>query len=160
MSGEGRPEYVVEGATGMKVAIVAASWHENIMEGLIAGATKAIANSGAQSELIRVAGSFELSVVALAAARNGYDAVVALGVIVKGSTDHYEWIARAATEGLLRASMDTGVPIGFGVLTTQNEIQAVDRAGLAGSHEDKGGEAAAAALGTAVILRDLRPAGA
>ena len=77
MSGEGRPEYGVEGATGMKVAIVAASWHENIMEGLIAGATKAIANSGAQSELIRVAGSFELSVVALAAARNGYDAVVA-----------------------------------------------------------------------------------
>ena len=160
MSGEGRPEYVISGATGMKVAIVAASWHENIMEGLIAGATKAVKNSGAQVELIRVAGSFELPVVCQAAARNGYDAVVALGVIIKGSTDHYEWIARAATEGLLRASLDTGVPMGFGVLTTQNEIQAVDRAGLAGSHEDKGGEAAAAALGTAVILRGLRPAGA
>ena len=155
MSGAGSPELDVDG-TGLRVVIVAGSWHDEITNGLIAGATRTLEESGASYELVRVPGSFELPVVSKAALEAGADAVVALGVIIRGGTPHFEYVSAAATDGLTRVALDTGKPVGFGVLTLDDEQQGLDRAGLPGSKEDKGAEAAEAALATAVILRKLR----
>ena len=101
-------------------------------------------------------GAFELPVVADACARQGYDAVVALGVVIRGGTPHFDYVCNAATDGLGRVALDHGVPVGFGLLTCDTEQQALDRAGLEGSVEDKGYEATAAALATArTLTRDL-----
>jgi len=154
MSGAGAAEVEVDGS-GLRVAVVAASWHETVMNGLLAGAERACAAAHVEAEVIRVPGSFELPVVALECART-FDAVVCLGVIIRGGTPHFEYVASAATDGLTRVALDTGTPIGFGVLTCDDEAQALDRAGLPGSKEDKGAEASWAAIATAVTLRDLR----
>jgi len=156
MAGEGRPDAAALDGTGLKVTIVAGRWHEAITEGLIAGAMRVLEPSGAAVELVRVPGSFELPVVAKAVLDAGADAVVALGVIVRGGTPHFDFVADAATSGLTRVALDTGKPVGFGVLTLDDEQQGLDRAGLPGSKEDKGAEAASAALETAIILRSLR----
>lgn len=137
------------------------------MTGLIAGAERALADAGVEDPLlVRVPGAFELPVVAaaLAGARGGqelhdarpYDAVVALGVVIRGGTPHFDYVCRAATDGLTRVALDTGVPVGFGLLTCDDEEQALARAGLPGSVEDKGREAAQAAIATALTLRGLR----
>ena len=155
MSGEGSPDLAVDG-TGVRVTIVAASWHEQIMQGLIAGARRALDAAGASVSEVRVPGSFELPIVAKAALERGADAVVALGVIIRGGTPHFDFVASATTEGLTRVAVDTGMPIGFGVLTLDDEQQGLDRAGLPGSKEDKGAEAAQAALATVLLLRQMR----
>jgi 6,7-dimethyl-8-ribityllumazine synthase len=157
MSGAGAPKATVDG-TGLRVVVVAASWHEQVMDGLLAGARKALEESGAEWTEVRVPGSFELPVAAARAAGGGADAVVALGVVIRGGTPHFEYVCSAATTGLTDVSVRTGVPVGFGVLTCDDEAQALDRAGLEGSREDKGAEAAEAAVATAVTLRDLAPA--
>lgn len=154
MSGEGAPEIATDG-TGLKVTIVAGRWHEEITNGLLVGAHRVLAASGAEVTEIRVPGSFELPVVSRAALDNGADAVVALGVIIRGGTPHFEYVSDAATSGLTQVSVLTGKPVGFGVLTLDDEQQGIDRAGLPGSKEDKGAEAAEAALATAVVIRDL-----
>ena len=105
--------------------------------------------------LERVAGAVELPVVAQELTRS-HDAVVALGVVIRGGTPHFEYVCDALTAGLLRVSLDAGVPVGNGVLTTNTEAEALDRAGLPGSAEDKGEQAASAALDTALTLRRLR----
>ena len=105
--------------------------------------------------MVRVPGSFELPVVAQACARQGYDAVIALGVVIRGGTPHFDYVCSAATDGLSRVALETGVPIGFGLLTCDTEEQALDRAGIEGSSESKGYEATAAALVTAHTLRHL-----
>ena len=155
MSGAGSPELIVDG-TGMTVAIVAGQWHTVISEGLKAGARRVLEASGATIVEYAVPGSFELPVVSKAALDAGADAVVALGVIIRGGTPHFEYVSAAATDGLARVALDTGKPVGFGVLTLENEQQGLDRAGLPGSIEDKGAEAAEAALATALILRAVR----
>ena len=155
MSGAGSPEIQVNGR-GLKVVIVAGSWHEQITEAIIASAQRTLASAGADFSLVRVAGAFELPVVSQAALKAGADAVVALGVIIRGGTPHFEYISDAATNGLLRVSLDSGKPIGFGVLTLDDEQQGLDRAGLPNSKEDKGEEAALAALQAADTLRSLR----
>ena len=156
MSGHGAPTLRVD-AAGARVAIVASSWHDEVMDGLVAGAERALADAGVTDvTLVRAAGSFELPLVTQAHAKAGFDAVVALGVIIRGGTPHFEFVASAATDGLTRVALDTGTPVGFGVLTCDNEQQALDRSGLPGSSEDKGAEAAWAALMTAVTLRALR----
>jgi 6,7-dimethyl-8-ribityllumazine synthase len=104
---------------------------------------------------VRVVGSFELPVVAKAALDNGADVVVALGVIIRGDTPHFDYVATAATNGLTEVALVTGKPVGFGVLTVDNEAQALDRAGLPGSSEDKGAEAVEAALHTALALAQV-----
>ena len=152
MSGAGSPELDVDG-TGLRVVIVAGSWHDEITNGLIAGATRTLEASGASFDLVRVPGSFELPVVSKAALEAGADAVVALGVIIRGGTPHFEYVSSAATDGLTRVAIDTGKPVGFGVLTLDDEQQGLDRAGLPGSKEDKGREAAEAAIATARVLR-------
>lgn len=154
MSGEGSPQISTDG-TGLRVTIVAGHWHEIITNGLLAGARRVLEASGATITELRVPGSFELPVVAKAALENGADAVVALGVIIRGGTPHFEYVSAAATDGLTRVAIDTGKPVGFGLLTLDDEQQGLDRAGLEGSQEDKGAEAAEAALATAVLLRSL-----
>jgi len=155
MSGGGAPELKID-ATGARVAIVASSWHATVMDGLIAGARSALQEAGATDvDLIRAPGAFELPLVAQACIADGYDAVVALGVIIRGGTPHFEYVSSAATDGLVRVTLDERVPIGFGLLTCDDEEQALDRAGLPGSSEDKGREAAEAALATLHILRGL-----
>lgn len=155
MSGAGSPSIHVDG-TGLKVTIVAGQWHEEITNGLLAGARAALAEAGATVTEVRVPGSFELPVVSRAALDAGADAVVALGVIIRGGTPHFEYVSDAATSGLTQVSVLTGKPVGFGVLTLDDEQQGLDRAGLPGSKEDKGREAAEAAVATAIALRDIR----
>lgn len=155
MAGSGAPTVVADGAD-LSVAIVAASWHQEYMDALIAGARQACEESGVSSvDLIRVPGSFELPVVCLQAAER-YDAVVALGIVVRGGTPHFEYVSSGVTHGLTRVSLDTRTPIGFGVLTCDNEEQVRDRSGLPGSAESKGYEAAVAAISTAATLERLR----
>jgi len=141
----------------LRVAVVAARWHEQVMDGLLAGARRALDAYQVQApSIVRVPGSFELPVVAKALADQGHDAVVALGVVIRGGTPHFEYVCAAATDGLSRVAVDTGTAVGFGLLTCDTEEQALDRAGLDGSHEDKGYEATSAALVTAMTLREVR----
>lgn len=156
MSGHGAPTTERVDATGLRVVVVAGTWHDTITDGLIAGAERVLEASGASWRLVRVPGSFELPVASKVALEAGADAVVALGVIIRGGTPHFEYVSSAATDGLTRVALETGKPVGFGVLTLDDEQQGLDRAGLAGSKEDKGAEAADAALRTAVLLRELR----
>ena len=155
MSGAGAPKLAVDG-TGLRVVVVAAQWHTQVMDGLLAGAVSTLQAAHVEHEVVRVPGSFELPVVAAEAARGGADAVVALGVVIRGGTPHFEYVCNAATDGLSRVAVDTSTPIGFGLLTCETEEQALDRAGLDGSSEDKGWEAAAAALETAQLLKQVR----
>ena len=103
--------------------------------------------------MLRVPGSFELPVAAARLAPH-FDAVVALGVVIRGGTPHFDYVCQAATSGLTDVSVSTGVPVGFGVLTCDTEEQGLDRAGLPGSSEDKGHEAVTAALSTALLLKN------
>ncbi len=155
MSTGGAPEVEIVDATGLTVTIVAGRWHETIATGLLEGARRYLSRTGADVTEVQVAGSFELPVVCLAALESGADAVVALAVIIRGGTPHFEYVADAATSGLTQVSITTGKPVGFGVLTVDTEQQGLDRAGLEGSREDKGAEAAEAAVSTALLLRNL-----
>ncbi|WP_431837196.1 6,7-dimethyl-8-ribityllumazine synthase [Cellulomonas sp. Y8] len=156
MSGSGAPTLTTDGS-GLRVAVVAASWHTTVMDGLLAGSRRALAAAGVTDvREVRVPGTFELPVAASRLARSGdHDAVVALGVVIRGGTPHFDYVCQAATSGLTDVAVQTGVPVGFGVLTCDDEAQALDRAGLEGSHEDKGAEAAEAAVATVVALRGL-----
>jgi len=156
MSGHGAPRVDRIDGTGLRVVIVAGSWHDTITDGLIAGAERVLEAAGASWRLVRVPGSFELPVASKVALDAGADAVVALGVIIRGGTPHFDYVSSAATDGLTRVALETGKPVGFGVLTLDDEQQGLDRAGLPGSKEDKGAEAADAALRTALLLRELR----
>jgi len=152
----GAPDREAQDGSGLRVGVVAARWHARVMDGLLDGAMRALRECGVEEPtVVRVPGTFELPVAARALARAGYDAVVALGVVVRGGTPHFEYVCRAATDGLTRVAVDTGVPVGFGVLTCDTDAQAYARAGLAGSDEDKGHEAASAAVSTALVLRQV-----
>lgn len=156
MSGDGAPDQEIFDASGLRVAVVAASWHTQVMDGLLAGAERALTAYGVtDARTIRVPGTFELPVVASALAAQGYDAVVALGVVIRGGTPHFDYVCTAATDGLVRVGLDHTVAVGFGVLTCDNDQQALDRAGLPDSREDKGYEATSAALLTARTLREI-----
>jgi 6,7-dimethyl-8-ribityllumazine synthase len=157
MSGAGAPHDEPVDCHDVRVAVVAARWHQQVMDGLLSGATRAMRDYRVdQHDVVRVPGSFELPVVAGALAEQGYEAVVALGVVIRGGTPHFDYVCSAATDGLARVAVEHGVAVGFGLLTCDTEEQALDRAGLDGSGEDKGYEATAAALVTALTLRDVR----
>ena len=199
MAGSGAPMLTKLAGSGLKIAIVAASWHEGLMNALVAGAEQALMQAQVTDiELVRVPGTFELPVAAsrlanmvdmsrignLTAGTNPFaamtantfttempfhasprmfDAIVALGVVIRGGTPHFEYVCEAATMGLTEVSVKTGVPIGFGVLTCDNEGQAWERVGnypgrpaeVTASLEDKGYEASHAAVATALALRNL-----
>jgi 6,7-dimethyl-8-ribityllumazine synthase len=139
-------------AQPLRVAVIAAQWHEEVMDGLLAGARRAAAEAGIEAIEVRVPGAFELPVAAARLAPR-FDAVVALGVVIRGGTPHFDYVCSGATTGLVDVSVRTGTPVGFGVLTCDTEEQALDRAGLPGSSEDKGYEAFQAAVLTELALR-------
>ena len=155
MSGAGAPKTGHIDGRGLEVVVIAGTWHEVISNGLIAGAQRVLDEAGASHRLVRVPGSFELAVAAQAAFAGG---AASLGDLcaVRGGTPHFEYVSAAATDGLTRVSLDAGKPVGFGLLTLDDEKQGLDRAGLEGSKEDKGAEAADAALRTALVIRELR----
>ncbi len=156
VSGHGAPVVTADGA-GLRVAVVAASWHTTVMDGLVAGALRGLAECGVvDAPVVRVPGTVELT-VGCARLAPAHDALVALGVVIRGGTPHFEYVCSGVTVGLAQVSVATGIPIGFGVLTCDTEQQALDRAGLPGSVEDKGHEAAVAAVATAVTLAPLAP---
>ena len=156
MSGVGAPGATTFNAKGLTLAIVATRWHSEITEALLDSAVRTAAECGvSEPTVVRVAGAVELPVVVQCLAGT-HDAVVALGVVVRGGTPHFEYVCDAVTYGLTRISLDSRTPVGNGVLTTDSVEQALDRAGLPDSHEDKGREAVLAALDTARVLRSLR----
>jgi 6,7-dimethyl-8-ribityllumazine synthase len=158
MSHEGAPELTLEHAAGLTVVVIASQWHATVMDGLLAGARRALAEAGVTDvTVLRVPGVFELPVAAARVVDQDVDAIVTLGVVIRGGTPHFEYVCQAAATGLTLVAQRTGVPIGFGVLTCDDEQQALDRAGLPGSTEDKGYEAAQAALATAVTLKGYAP---
>ncbi|TYP84581.1 6,7-dimethyl-8-ribityllumazine synthase [Blastococcus xanthinilyticus] len=156
MSGAGAPEARPVDAAGLTLGIVATTWHAELTGALLDRALAAAQACGVRAPtVVRVPGAVELPVVAQALAER-HDAVVALGVVVRGGTPHFEYVCDSVTAGLTRVALDAGKPVGNGVLTTNDEQQARDRSGLPGSAEDKGWEATIAALQTALVLRELR----
>ncbi|WP_026423943.1 6,7-dimethyl-8-ribityllumazine synthase [Actinokineospora inagensis] len=156
MSGEGRPAAGVPRCEGVRLGIAATRWHGEIADQLLKRALVAAEEAGIEEPtVVRVPGAVELPVVCQELARH-HDAVVALGVVVRGGTPHFEYVCDAVTAGLTRVALDESTPVGNGVLTVNTEDQALDRAGLPGSAEDKGYEACAAALETALVIRGLR----
>jgi 6,7-dimethyl-8-ribityllumazine synthase len=158
MSGSGAPAISVAGldAGQLRIGLAHAGWHQQVMTGLLAGARRALDESGV-AEVVEVAvpGSFELPVAAARLAASGLDAVVTLGVVIRGGTPHFDYVCSATSHALAELSTRTGIPVGFGLLTCDTLEQALDRAGLPDSREDKGREAAASAVATAAALRGL-----
>jgi 6,7-dimethyl-8-ribityllumazine synthase len=143
-------------ASDVSLAIVASTWHARICDALLDGARRVADGAGVSNPtVVRVHGAIEIPVIAQQLATN-HDAVVALGVVIRGGTPHFDYVCDAVTQGLTRVSLDAATPVANGVLTTNDEQQALDRAGLPGSAEDKGAQACAAALSTALTLRRLR----
>ena len=158
MSGAGRPAGGLVDAAGLRLAIAATRWHEEITGALLDRALAAAAACGVDGPtVVRVPGAIELPVVAAELAAR-HDAVACLGTVIRGGTPHFDYVCDAVTYGLTRVSLDTGTPVGNGVLTCDNEQQARERSGAEGSKEDKGWEATVAALETALVLRGLRAA--
>lgn len=156
MSGEGRPEIAVPECPGIRLAIAATRWHARITDTLLDRALLAAKQAKIdEPTVVRVAGAVELPVVCQELAKH-HEAVVALGVVVRGGTPHFEYVCDAVTAGLTRVSLDEGTPVGNGVLTVNTEEQALARAGYPDSVEDKGFEACVAALEAALVLRGLR----
>jgi 6,7-dimethyl-8-ribityllumazine synthase len=160
MSGEGRPAGArldARAVQGLRVAVVATRWYPEITDALLAGALRALDELGvAEPTVLRVPGAFELPVTAKALSGTGHHAVVCLGLVLRGGTPHFEYVCQGVTQGLTQVSVTCGIPVGFGVLTCDTVEQARDRSGLPGSSEDKGREAAEAAVETAVLLHGLR----
>jgi 6,7-dimethyl-8-ribityllumazine synthase len=143
-------------AANLALAIAGTRWYPEITDSLVERATIAAKESGVEDLLVvRVAGAVELPVIAQELARH-YDAVVCLGAVVRGGTPHFEYVCDAVTAGLTRVALDARTPVGNGVLTCNTLQEALDRCGLPDSSEDKGWEAAVAALDTALLLRSIR----
>lgn len=158
MAEAGRPGIATLDATGMRVGIVAAQWNRDLCDQMLARAQKVAKELGASVDVARVAGSIELPVVAQQFART-HDAVVAIGVVIRGDTAHFDYVCQSVTDGLTRVALDESTPVGNAVLTMNTVAQAHDRAGFADSVEDKGGEATFAALEVASELKRLRQLG-
>lgn len=155
MSKEGLPVQHAIDASGLRVCVISATWNADICDHLHARAVETGRAAGAVVDELRVVGALELPVIAQEAAKQ-YDAVVALGCVIRGGTPHFDYVCDSVTDGLTRISLDESTPIGNGVLTVNTHEQAVERAGFEGSVEDKGAEAMHAALDTALVLSRLR----
>jgi 6,7-dimethyl-8-ribityllumazine synthase len=144
-------------ASGLRIAIVVAAFNDEITSRLLEGARECLAKNGVPDSAVtvqRVPGAFELALAAqVLASRGSYDAIVALGCVIRGGTPHFEYVSQAATYGLQRVALDTGVPVTFGVLTTDDFAQAEARAG--GEHGNKGFDAAQTAIEMALLIREL-----
>jgi 6,7-dimethyl-8-ribityllumazine synthase len=158
MSGAGRPAGHAVDAAGLSLAIAATRWHAEVTDSLLRRAVAAAGACGVAAPLVvRVPGAVELPVVAAELARR-HDAVACLGAVIRGGTPHFEYVCDAVTYGLARVALDTGTPVGNGVLTCESLQQAIERSGGDDAAEDKGWEAVVAALETALVLRGLRAA--
>lgn len=156
MAGIGAPDLSTVDAHGLSLGIVASRWHHDITDQLLSRARAAAGECGVEEvTVVRVAGSVELPVVAQALARR-HDAVVALGVVLRGETAHFEEVCRSVTDGLTRVALDESTPVAHGVLTVDSIEQALKRAGLPDSPEDKGWTATVSALDAALVLAALR----
>ncbi len=155
MAGSGTPHLTVDGR-GRRIAVVASSWHDLVMNSLVTNAVTTLERAGATVTVVRVPGTFELP-VACARLAHHFDGMVALGVVIRGGTPHFDYVCAGATHGIVDVMTRTGTPVGFGVLTCDTEQQALDRAGLPGSPEDKGREAAEAVLATVSALTAAVP---
>jgi 6,7-dimethyl-8-ribityllumazine synthase len=130
-----------------KVAIISSSWHPEICADLVAGAMRALEAAHVKKiKTIYVPGSFEIPLAAQKAFEKGYDAVVAVGLVLKGDTPHFDYVCQGVTQGVIDVQLKWSKPIGYGVLMCENLEQAIDRCGRAGSKEDKGFDSALAAL--------------
>jgi 6,7-dimethyl-8-ribityllumazine synthase len=155
MAGYGEPELAAVDASGLRLGVVATRWHGDLVDHMVDRAQAAAKACGVETvTVVRVAGSVELPVGAQALARR-YDAVVALGVVVRGETAHFDYVCQSVTDGLTRVALDESTPVGHGVLTVNTLDQARDRAGLPDSAEDKGWAATVAALDAALAIRAL-----
>jgi len=158
MAGHGAPELSTVDAVGLRLGIVATRWHADLVDQMVIRAKLAAMACGIDEDemtITRVAGSVELPIVAQALARN-HDAVVALGVVIRGETAHFDYVCRSVTDGLTRVALDESTPVAHGVLTVDTEAQAHDRAGFDDSPEDKGWSSVVAALDAAAALRKLK----
>lgn len=155
MSSKGAPLPKALDASGLRIAIVASSWHEQVMSSLISGAEKYLTESNSSFTLYRVPGSFELPLASQSALEMGYDAVIALGLVIRGETPHFDYVCDGVTRGLMDIMIKMKKPIGFGVLTCENEDQAIARSGLPGASSNKGVEAAHAAIAMAILSREM-----
>ncbi len=148
-------------ARGLKFALIVSRFNSFVTERLLAGALDALQRTGAAEadiEIIRIPGSWEMPAAAAVLARQKrFDAIVCLGAVIRGETPHFDYIAAEAAKGLAQVSLETGVPVAFGVLTTNTLEQAIDRAGAKGGN--KGYEAAMTAIEMANLLRSLRQSG-
>jgi 6,7-dimethyl-8-ribityllumazine synthase len=158
VAGFGEPALETVHAHGLTVGVVATRWHGDLVDQMLDRAVAAAKACGVDEVVVaRVAGSVELPVVAQALARR-CDVVVALGVVVRGQTPHFDYVCQSVTDGLTRVALDASTPVGNGVLTVNTIEQARDRAGLPGSAEDKGWAATVAALDAVLAIRTLHTA--
>ncbi|MFT4246262.1 MAG: 6,7-dimethyl-8-ribityllumazine synthase [Micrococcaceae bacterium] len=157
MSGTGLPilKLDITKTKDLKLGVVASSWHDEIMSALKDGAARATKDAGIEADFYTAPGSLELPVIAKALTEKGYDAIVVLGVVIRGGTPHFDYVCDGVTYGLMKISVETGIPIGNGVLTCDTEEQAIDRSGVEGANEDKGYEATVAALYSATTIKHL-----
>ncbi|GLY07522.1 MULTISPECIES: 6,7-dimethyl-8-ribityllumazine synthase [Actinoplanes] len=158
MAGFGDPHMETVDGSGLKLGIVGSRWHNDLVDHMISRAEEAAKACGVANVLtVRVAGSVELPIVAQALAKK-CDAVVALGVVIKGETQHFEYVCDAVTEGLIRVALDEQKPVAHGVLTVHSLGQARDRAGLEDSIEDKGWQCTVAVLDAVLAIREVQKA--
>lgn len=154
MSRDGSPAFSNK-ANGAKIAIIASAWHNKIMDELIAGAEQALTKAEVSYEVFRVAGAFEIPLACKVALEN-FDAAVALGVVIRGDTPHFDYVCDAVTSGLNSIILEKEKPIGFGLLTVDNEAQALDRSQKPYEGDNKGVEAAEAAVASLDVLKKIR----
>ncbi|MEV4639044.1 6,7-dimethyl-8-ribityllumazine synthase [Actinoplanes sp. NPDC049548] len=158
MAGFGDPHLNTVDAAGLKVGIVGARWHSDLVDHMVDRAQAAAKACGVDDVIVtRVAGSVELPIVAQALAKK-CDAVVALGVVIRGETAHFDYVCDAVTAGLTRVSLDERTPVAHGVLTVESLGQAKDRAGLEDSIEDKGWQSTVAVLDAVLAIREVEKA--
>ena len=155
MSGNA-PEIALPQLPQARVAIISSSWHLDICNDLVAGAKRALGQAAITDVLVHyVPGSFEIPLASQMFFEKGYDAVVAVGLVLKGETPHFDYVCQGVTQGIMQVSLTRSKPIGFGVLTVDTVEQAIARSGIAGSKEDKGFDATVAALELLKVKRDL-----
>ena len=155
MAGFGEPELFTVEASDLTLGIVATRWHAGLVDHMLDRAQAAAKACGVADVVVaRVSGSVELPVVAQALAGR-CDAVVALGVVIRGATAHFDYVCQSVTEGLTRVALDSSTPVAHGVLTVDTIEQARERAGFADSPEDKGWSATVAALDAALAIREV-----
>lgn len=148
------PHIGVAKSPDLKVAIITASWHQDICDALVAGAKRACADADVKSvDVFSVPGSFELPLAAQHAFEEGFDAVVVVGLVLRGETPHFDYVCQGVTQGVMDVQLKYSKPIGFGVLMCDSLAQAQARTGISGSKEDKGYDAGVAAISMVELKR-------